>query len=309
MGYLTRTLIRRKWESNRRLDSIRLAHQPLPTGVEVLEGLPYLSSGHSMHTLNLYLPLGIDGPLPVIVDIHGGGWMYGDRELNRAYCMYLASQGWAVMGMSYRLLPEVDLLGQVQDIFASFHWLEHHAEAYCLDLDRLCLTGDSAGGHLTGLAACIQLDPSLQALYGVDPLSHPFRALAIAHGVCDVYRFNFLKPHLDKAVTREYLRMLFGPAGSSSPLWGHASFEDTAPALSLPPILVIASEPDRYYRQSRRLIDWLDRSPLAHETLLWTRAQGEQLTHVFEVSHWDWPESRETNDRTLDFFHRACSSS
>lgn len=182
MGYLTRTLIRRKWESNRRLDSIRLAHQPLPTGVEVLEGLPYLSSGHSMHTLNLYLPLGIDGPLPVIVDIHGGGWMYGDRELNRAYCMYLASQGWAVMGMSYRLLPEVDLLGQVQDIFASFHWLEHHAEAYCLDLDRLCLTGDSAGGHLTGLAACIQLDPFLQALYGVDPLSHPFRALAIAHG-------------------------------------------------------------------------------------------------------------------------------
>lgn len=143
--------------------------------------------------------------------------MYGDRELNRAYCMYLASQGWAVMGMSYRLLPEVDLRGQVQDVFASFRWLEHHGGAYGLDLDRLCLTGDSAGGHLAGLAACIQLDPVLQALYGAAPLVHPFRALAIAHGVCDVYRFNFLKPNLDKAVTREYLRMLFGPAGPSSP--------------------------------------------------------------------------------------------
>jgi len=51
-----------------------------------------------------------------------------------------------------------------------------------------------------------------------------------------------------------------------------------------------------------------DRSPLEHETLHWTRAQGERLTHVFEVSHWDWPESRETNDRTLDFFRRACAA-
>lgn len=308
MGYLTRALIRRKWESNRRRDAVRLARQPLPTGVEVLEGLPYLSGSHPMHTLNLYRPLGAEGPLPVVVDIHGGGWMYGDRELNRAYCMYLASQGWAVMGMSYRLLPEVDLRGLVQDVFASFHWLEGHAGAYGLDLDRLCLTGDSAGGHLAGLAACIQLDPVLQALYGAAPLVHPFRALTIAHGVCDVYRFNFLKPNLDKAVTREYLRMLFGPAGPTSPLWGHASFEDTAPGLPLPPILVIASEPDRYYRQSRRLIDWLDRSPLEHEVLLWTRAQGERLTHVFEVSHWDWPESRKSNDHTLDFFRRACSA-
>ena len=40
MGYLTRALIRRKWESNRRRDAVRLALQPLPTGVEVLEGLP-----------------------------------------------------------------------------------------------------------------------------------------------------------------------------------------------------------------------------------------------------------------------------
>ena len=42
--------------------------------------------------------------------------------------------------------------------------------------------------------------------------------------------------------------------------------------------------------------------------MLWTRAQGERLTHVFEVGHWDWPESRETNDRTLDFFRRACAA-
>ena len=134
---------------------------------------------------------------------------------------------------------------------------------------------------------------------------HRATALAIAHGVCDIYRFAFLRPPLDQAVTREYQRYFFGPRWRMSPLYGHASFEDTAPGLDLPPILVIASEPDAYFSQSRRLIRYLDRSPLEHEVILWTRAQGERLTHVFEVSHWDWPESRETNRRMLDFFDWA----
>ena len=63
-----------------------------PSGVEVWEGLPYEEDGHPMHTLNLYRPAGVYGPLPTVVDIHGGGWMYGDRQLNRNYCMYLASR-------------------------------------------------------------------------------------------------------------------------------------------------------------------------------------------------------------------------
>lgn len=119
MGYLTHALIRRKWESNRPAGRCPAGPGMPPPHQEwrSWRALPLsVPAATPMHTLNLYRPLGAEGPLPVVVDIHGGGWMYGDRELNRAYCMYLASQGWAVMGMSYRLLPEVDLRGQVQDV-------------------------------------------------------------------------------------------------------------------------------------------------------------------------------------------------
>ena len=307
MGRLIRKLIETKWEENGRRDALRLASQTPPEGVEVEAGLPYLPDGDPMHTLNLYRPAGAAGPLPTVVDIHGGGWMYGDRELNRNYCMALAAQGYGVMGMNYRLLPQVDLRGQVQDVFDSLHWLEERGAEYGFDLSRILLTGDSAGGHLAGLTACIQKSRALQALYGVAPLRGDFTALAIAHGVCDVYRFAFLQPPLDQAVTREYQKLFFGRRWKLSPLYGHASFEDTAPGLDLPPILVIASEPDRYYRQSQRLIRFLEGSPWEHEVILWTRAQGERLTHVFEVGWWDWPESRETNRRMLDFFDRCCS--
>ena len=100
MGRLIRRMIQKKWDGNTQRDAIRLASQTPPQGVEVWEGLPYDEDGHPMHTLNLYRPAGVSGPLPTVVDIHGGGWMYGDRQLNRNYCMYLASRGYAVMGMS-----------------------------------------------------------------------------------------------------------------------------------------------------------------------------------------------------------------
>ena len=308
MSIFIRGLIHEKWRGNGRRDALRRNEQRLPEGVEVEEGLPYLPDGGPMHTLNVYRPSGAAVSLPTVIDIHGGGWMYGDRELNRPYCMALAAQGYAVMGMSYRLLPHVDLKGQVQDIFASLHWLERHGAEYGFDLSRILLTGDSAGGHLAGLTACIQQSHTLQSLYGVEPLERDITALAIAHGVCDLYHFAFWNPPLDRAVTREYQRLFFGPRWKHSPLYGHASFEDTALGLKLPPILVIASEADRYYRQSQRLISYLEQGPWKHEVIRWTRAQGEHLTHVFEVSHWDWTESQETNRRMLDFFDRASCS-
>ena len=190
------------------------------------------------------------------------------------------------------------MAGQVQDVFASLHWLAEHSTEYGFDLSRVLLTGDSAGGHLTGLTACVQLSPDLQKLYQVDPLPFSFSALAIAHGVCDVYRFRLFTPLLDRALTREYLHLMLGRPWRRSPLRGHVSFEDTAPGLPLPPILVIASQPDRYYAQSQRLMRYLDNSPFPHQVIHWSRQQSARATHVFEVGWWDWPESRDTNDRT-----------
>ena len=164
--------------------------------------------------------------------------MYGDRELNRNYCMALAAQGYAVMGMSYRLLPQVNLRGQVQDVFASLRWLEEHGGEHGFDLSRVLLTGDSAGGHLAGLTACIQKSPALQALYGVQPLKREFTALAIAHGVCDVYRFAFLRPPFDQAVSREY-----HPGGSCLPSTATPALRTPPPAWTCPPFWSLPASP------------------------------------------------------------------
>lgn len=61
--------------------------------------------------LDVYRPKSVEGALPVIVDIHGGGWYYGDKELNKYYCMSLVKYGFAVVNVSYRLAPGAFDLG------------------------------------------------------------------------------------------------------------------------------------------------------------------------------------------------------
>ncbi len=304
-NFIRRKLIE-NWEKCGIADNERISKQTPPAGVTTVRGLSYATDGHPMHTLNIYYPDGADGLLPTVVDIHGGGWMYGDRELNRHFCMFLAAQGYTVIAMSYRLLPETDLCGQVQDIFKSLHWLEAHAKEYHCDLTRAFLTGDSAGGHLSGLTACVALSPKLQAVYGVQPVGYEFKALAINHGACDVNHLNFIKGVMGKLVAREMVLMLFGTRPKTSPFYRAASFSDTAEGIRLPPVLLISSEPDELHApQTLTLHKWMTERSIPHETLFWKKEQGEHLTHVFNITHPEYKEAIETNLKMLSFFDKS----
>jgi len=155
IGYFVRRNMIRSWAAVRKEDEARLAGQTLAPGVAADANLAYVDDGDPMHLLDVYYPSGATRLLPTIVDIHGGGWMHGDKDLHKHYGYSLAAQGFAVVNVSYRLLPRTDLRGQVQDLSAVLHWLERHGAEHHCDLSRLYLCGDSAGGHLAGLtAAC-----------------------------------------------------------------------------------------------------------------------------------------------------------
>ena len=99
-------------------------------------------------SLDVYRPAGRVGEkLPVIVSVHGGGWVYGDKELYQFYCMSLAQRGFAVVNFSYRLAPEVKFPASLEDTNAVFAWVLSHAEEYGFDTDNVFAVGDSAGGH------------------------------------------------------------------------------------------------------------------------------------------------------------------
>ena len=91
--------------------------------------------------------------LPVIVIVHGGAWVYGDKDVYQFYGMRLARRGFAVVNYSYRLAPEKKFPSSMQDTEKVFRWISDNAEQYGFDTQNVFAVGDSAGAHLLALYA------------------------------------------------------------------------------------------------------------------------------------------------------------
>jgi len=104
------------------------------------------------HRLDLYLPA-TDKPFPVLMWIHGGGWKMGDRSMYGELGRRFAEAGIGCAVISYRLSPDVKHPEHVKDCARAFAWLHANVKEHGGNPDRLFVSGQSAGGHLTALLA------------------------------------------------------------------------------------------------------------------------------------------------------------
>ena len=99
--------------------------------------------------VRLYRPSGLSGPLPVLLYLHGGGWVSGAVESTEAICAALAAgAGHCVASVDYRLAPEAPYPAALDDAEAALLWLRERSGDLALDPDAVSVGGDSAGGNL-----------------------------------------------------------------------------------------------------------------------------------------------------------------
>ena len=104
--------------------------------------------------LDIYLPNEGDGPFPAVVFLHGGGWSGGNKKDAQILpFMSGVERGYAVIGLGYRLVPNIRYPENLFDVKASLRWLNENADTYLLDPKRIALAGASAGAHLAMMAA------------------------------------------------------------------------------------------------------------------------------------------------------------
>ena len=123
----------------------------LPPGVRLVPNIEYANpDGHSL-LMDLYLPdrANPNHPFPVVVWIHGGGWVQGDRHDH--FAAPLAQDGYAVASIEYRLAQVATFPAQIEDCKAAVRWLRSKARLYNLDSAHIGAWGGSAGGHLSAL--------------------------------------------------------------------------------------------------------------------------------------------------------------
>ncbi len=136
------------------LAQVRRPGQRLPENVRAELNIPYAGTENPRQMLDLYLPSkpAADKPLPVVVWIHGGAWLGGNKSSGRGMLLPLVASGnYAGVSVAYRLSGEATWPAQIHDCKAAIRWVRAHAKQYNLDADHIGVWGSSAGGHLVAM--------------------------------------------------------------------------------------------------------------------------------------------------------------
>lgn len=294
-SFFLRTIRKQKWKENER----HFAAKNLTYEVQEQKDLNYMGDEDTFHRMDFYGPSGNDEMLPVIVQIHGGGYISCDKFLNEAQGKYFAVQGFRVLNINYSLQPEADFIGAMQDVFCALHWLEEHAAAHRADPKQIFVYGDSAGGHYAMLAGVIQNSSAMQEYYGVLPLKNGIRGIAVS---CPMYEIHSLLEtrSLQNLLMRRML--LPGKRKTDQRYLDNVSIPAILAREEFPEIFLLTTPTDAMlYEAAKKLHALLKERGVCHRYQEYTSAE-RTLGHVFHATDPEFPESEKANDDILQYF-------
>lgn len=159
---------------------------PLPSATtKVVRDVDYVGDGARRHRLDIFAPEQPAPGAPVLLYVHGGAWVIGDkREQGRPLMYELASRGWVCVAANYRLSPAATWPDQIVDVLSAVAWVKEHIADYGGDPSFLAIAGGSAGGQLAALAALAAGDPDFQP--GFEDVDTTVDACIPIYGVLDM---------------------------------------------------------------------------------------------------------------------------
>ena len=123
---------------------------------------------------------------PIVLYIHGGGFIKGDKKHRVTVSEYYANEDCFVFSINYRLPPEVDIFGQIADCVSALNYIKTLAENYNIDLDNIFITGDSSGSCQTTFLAAIKFDEELRKKLNCPEVEVNIKGLMLMSGIYDV---------------------------------------------------------------------------------------------------------------------------
>lgn len=274
-------------------DKKRLSNQQEPDGIETVIDIPYIDDGDRYHLLDVYYPENTTEPLPVIIDIHGGGWVYGNKEINKIYCMKLSKEGFTVFNINYRLMPDCSFSQQMNDVSKALKWINEHLSDYPCDKEKIYLTGDSAGGQLASYACAINESDELCEAFSFEKSDFKANALGLISPNLYLTPFDF---------KNVYFRRLLGKDYKDLPYVNYLTAEALLKKSTMPPTFFATSVNDYMaVRQTVGAYETLKAFGIETELLNWEK---EELIHAFSVLEPDMEESKITTQKMLEFFRK-----
>ena len=255
--------------------------QPFPTARRMMCADTNISYGERGRRNRLDVwksrDLPLNGTAPVLLQIHGGAWMVGNKEEQGQPLMsHLTERGWVCVAINYGLSPRSTWPDHIVDVKRAIAWIKEHIHAYGGDPNFIAVTGGSAGGHLSALAALTANDPRYQP--GFESVDTTVQAAVPMYGVFDfTNRDGSSRSDMQKMLEDRVFKTKFGTDGDN---WNAASpmsrvHEDA------PPFMVVHGTNDSLapIEQARSFVDLLRKE--STNSVIFVELPGTQ--HAFDV--------------------------
>lgn len=289
----------------KRHDEKKTKNEILPSNVENIESsFTYNKKEIKYNICHSILNYDKNKYYPVIFHIHGGAWVYGDKDLNTNFHYHLAQEGFKVISISYTLCFKAHLIDQLKEINEFIKHLYLKKDEYKIDLNNLFIIGDSAGGELNFLLNSIYNSKELQNLYDISlDIPIKIKALCLNHPTPYLKDFKCLKDK--KFINRIYSyglkRMLYGNHFKKNKIFHYTDPNEVLPLVkNFPKSIIISSKGDTLFNfEAIKLHEDFIKFNIDHKFLF---IENKGAHHVFNLIYLNKKESIDTNKEIINYF-------
>ncbi len=230
--------------------------------------------------------------LPIVINIHGGGLIGGSTVSSRDFCRKVALKGYLVFSLDYRIVPNVRVYEQFDDVCAGMDCVGRKLIDFDVDITRIYMVAESAGAYLALYAAAMTKSKELQDAIGYPPTRMRFKAMGLMAGMFYTTRFDkigiFLSHHF------------YGNDAKSRAMAKYTNPEHPEIIYNIPPVYLITSKADMVERYTLDFAGELGNKGIEHK--LRHMGSDPKLIHAFPVLFPGLPESQRVIDEIDDWF-------
>ena len=292
MNWIVKKMIAASRREYEQLCEGRTIPEQAKEGVQLFADVPYMLDGNPKHTIDIFVPDLPDIQIPVIINIHGGGLIMGDKAFNRHFCYRMSQMGFLVFSVTYRLCPEVTAFQQLQDIAKAMNHIDRLIPKYRGRVGLVHIVADSAGAFLALYTAALQRNPTLAKAACVRPSYLEIQSMALISGMFYTLRkdkIGLLLPNV-----------FYGDEYRDHPFYPYLNPDHLSVSISQPPCMLITSRQDMLHNYSLEMASALRRGRTP--CILKDYGDGKELTHAFPVFEPELPASRKVLEDIKRFF-------
>ena len=253
-------------------DIKRLDYSKKDPDISEVFDVSYIEDEDPWHMLDVYLKK--DGSLkPILIDIHGGGFITHDKDVDELFCNAMACRGYVVFSLNYSLIyPECDFFDQVSDIDNAVRWIINHAAEYEADAANIFIAGHSSGG-VNSLTECLLcLDEKMREDYKIADREYKYKGMILDCGLMRFYK---------KSIAYNGMRKMIFPKGyETDKRYPYLVSENNESLKLLPKTVLITNRKDELKGMSYYFQDLLEKAGVAN-TLLDQGSEGH-MGIIFE---------------------------